>query len=420
MRLAAWIGFTAAALVACNAIVGVEEVTLRRARGNPNLDDGGDGEPNPEDDASTPGIDRGTLALGLIHTCARLPTNGVVCWGDNGAGQLGLGVAYDAGAAYTDQATKPMPVPGITEATAIASGGTSTCALQGGKVLCWGSNSQGQLGVTGPSRLPGPTEVADIDDAVGLAAGLSFACAIRSDASLWCWGSNLNGQLGNGDTTKTSTAKPGAVSGLTGVASASGGGEHACAVLESGEVWCWGGNGWGQLGNGTTNESLVPVRAPSLSHIVQVAAGARSTCARQRSGRVFCFGSNQFGELGNGSPSTAANPSPIAVPGLTDATWIWAGADHVCAVKRGGSVVCWGAGTKGQLGGGAVADASVPRPTVVPSITGARAVWTGGTHTCALLDEGRAYCWGSNSLGELGNGSRTETSPTPGAVSNFP
>lgn len=420
MRVGASLGSAAVVLVACNALVGVEEVTLRRSRGGPNFADAGDDDTTePSEGGSTPGIDRGRLSLGLNHGCARLPTNGVVCWGDNGGGQLGLGVDYDAGN-YMSESTRPLPVPTLTEATDVASAGNSACAVQGGKVFCWGLNTQKQLGVpTGTSR-PGPVEVSGLTDAVTLAGGTSFMCAIRADKTLWCWGSNISGQLGNGDVTKTSTAQPGPVKDLEGVVDVSGGGEHACAALESGEVYCWGGNGFGQLGNGTVNESLVPVRAPSLSDVVQVATGARSTCARQRSGRVLCWGSNQFGELGTGSPpSTAANPSPIAVPGLTDATFIAAGRDHACAVKRGGSVVCWGNSDVGQLGGGTVPEEPVTRPAAVVVVTGARAVTTAGDQSCALLDEGRAFCWGANALGQLGNGSRSDTA-TPTAVSNFP
>ena len=402
-----------AGAIACNAIVGIEDVRLRQSRTRPDADEGTDG-PGSEDDASTPRIDRGTLALGLIHACARLPTGNAVCWGDNGAGQLGDGLPYDAGN-RNEQAVKPQAVSGVSKVVDIASGGTHTCVVEkSGPVLCWGANTFGQLGNGTTNRSPVAVPVGDLEDAIAIGAGTSFTCAIRRGRSVACWGNNTFGQLGDGK--KVSLSTPTQVSGLEGAASLSLGSDHACAVLVSKEVMCWGRNSTGQLGNGSTNDSLTPTKLSSLTDIAQVASAARFSCARQTGGRVLCWGSNEFGQLGNGTTSLAVNPSPSVVSGISDAVYIWAGTDHVCAVRRAGNVVCWGRGDDGQLGN--VADAAT-RPTAVPAITGARSVSTGGRTTCALLDEGRAYCWGSNSLGQAGNGN-AENPTSPGPVSNFP
>jgi alpha-tubulin suppressor-like RCC1 family protein len=402
-------------MVACNAILGHDDVRLRGS-GQGIDDDGGDGIDPAEVDADTrPRIDRGALALGFLHTCARQPTNGVLCWGTNGAGQLGDG--QDA-STRPAKALKPVAVPGLSDVSEISAGLNHTCVVKkDGSVLCWGLNTFGQLGDGTTTSSSTPLPVKDLRPASSLGAGQSFTCAVMQDKTVQCWGANYSGQLGDG--LKASRGAPAPVKDLVNVVSVSSATDHACAVIETGSVACWGGNATGQLGNGTTNESLTPVRITSLSSIVQVAAASRFTCARQQLGRVYCWGSNEFGQLGNGTTSTSANPSPNVVVTVNDAVFIWTGFEHACAVRKTGSVACWGKGDSGQIGNDSRLDASVPRPVTVVNLAGVRAAWTGGERSCALLDEGRAYCWGKNSEGQLGNGS-DQTAYAPVPVSNFP
>jgi alpha-tubulin suppressor-like RCC1 family protein len=184
-------------------------------------------------------------------------------------------------------------------------------------------------------------------------------------------------------------------------------------------VKCWGKNDEGQLGNGSTMESLVPTPIASLTDIVQVVAASRFTCALERAGQVHCWGANTLGQLGTGSPNAAPNPSP-AVTGVSDAIAIWVGYEHACAVRRTGEVKCWGAAGNGQVGSGAVPDdASIPKPTAVVGISGALGISTGGDHSCATTASGSVLCWGSNSLGQLGNGT-TSRAYAAVPVSGYP
>ena len=418
LRLVLVLGASSAALLACNAIVGVEDVTLR-TRDAGRTPRGIEEEPEPgvdPRDVEAPAEDRGELALGFNHACGRLPDGTVRCWGDNGAGQVGDGVPFDGS---RPNVLTPQRVPGIDDAVAIASGVSHTCVVhRPGGVSCWGSNFFGQLGDGTEQRSSRPVKVLGLEDATALAGGTSFTCAVRRDKTVACWGANYSGQLGDGLKEDRTTAAP--VKDLDGAVSVAAATDHACAVLESGEVMCWGGNSEGQLGIGSTTESLTPRKLTALSDIVQVAAAARFSCARQRSGRVYCWGKNEFGQLGNGSPTAAPNPSPILVPSIGDAVFLWTGIDHACAVRANGKIACWGSADQGQLGKGAVApDESVATPVTVLGAPTAVAVWTGGNRSCSISDDGRAYCWGTNLLGQLGNGT-TETSLTAVPVKSFP
>jgi alpha-tubulin suppressor-like RCC1 family protein len=399
---------SAAGLVACNAIIGVTDVKPRKDDGGARDDDAdgaSDGpdvtEVDPDDDDDTP-VDRGTLALGFVHTCARTPARTVECWGDNSEGQLGDGLPIEAGA---PPALKPRAVPGLEDVVAIGAGNKHTCAvLSSGKVSCWGINLAGQLGDGTTDHSSKPVAVKSLSNATEVMGGTSFTCALRKDKTVSCWGTNYFGQLG--DDTNDDRPTPAPVKLLSDVVSIATGQDHACAVLENGDVMCWGKNDDGQLGIGTTEATNLPTKLTSLSDIVQVSAASRFTCARQRAGRVYCWGSNAEGQLGNGSPNAAANPSPILVPSLGDTTWIWTGYEHACAVRKAGEVVCWGRGLEGQLGIGSSPDASVPTPTPVSGVGPSQAVWTGGDRSCSITTDGHAFCWGENKFGQLGNGTK--------------
>lgn len=393
----------ASGAAACSAIVGVEDVTLSRTRdaGTGNLEDA-----EVEDDAQT--LDSSSrpeasvqLALGYLHTCVRKADGKVQCWGDNGAGQLGDSVSFDAGPRPIVKV--PQDVVGLTDAVQLASGVAHSCAVRrGGTVVCWGSNFFGQLGDGTLQRSSSPVVAQGVTDAVAVAAGTSFTCALLGSGTVKCWGANYSGQLGdNTKVDRPTAALVQQLSGVTGLATAE---HHACAIVGGGTVKCWGKNDEGQLGNGGTAESLLPKSISSLTDIVQVVAASRFTCAVEGAGQVHCWGANTLGQLGTGSANAAPNPSP-AVTAVSDAIAIWVGYEHACAVRRSGEVKCWGSAGNGQVGSGAVPDdASIPKPTAVVGMANALEVSTGGDHSCATTASGAVFCWGSNTLGQLGNG----------------
>lgn len=418
MRIALALATTSAIVgaVACSAIVGVEEVRLARARDAEASDDDADVERDGQvTDASKTLEASVQLGVGYLFTCARKSDGKVRCWGDNGAGQLGDGISFDAGP--RPARLVPQDVAGVGDAIELATGLSHACAIRrAGTVTCWGINLFGQLGDGTTQRSSSAVPVGGVTDAVALAAGTSFTCALIRGGTVTCWGANYSGQLGDGTKTSRGTAAP--VNDVTGAVAIAAGEHHACAIVSGGAVKCWGKNDEGQLGNGSTLESLAPT-AVSISDAVQVVAASRFTCARLRSGQVSCWGANTLGQLGSGSPNAAPNPSPIQTT-VTDGVSIWVGYEHACAARTNGEVSCWGQAGSGQVGSGSVPeDASVPRPTAVVGVTGALAVGTGGDHSCATTSTGAIFCWGANTFGQLGTGT-TQRAYAAVPVKDFP
>jgi alpha-tubulin suppressor-like RCC1 family protein len=242
-----------------------------------------------------------------------------------------------------------------------------------------------------------------------ISAGAHDTCVRFSDGTLKCWGYNGDGELGNGTTTTSAT--PLIVGGITTATSVSVGGYHVCARLSSGGVRCWGYNDSGELGNGTRTNASRAVAVSGISTAIAVAAGGYHSCALLSSGSVKCWGFNQDGELGNGTRTNST--TPVAVSGIATAIAISAGQFDTCALLSSGAVKCWGANAEGELGNGSRTNSSMPVP--VNGITTAIAVSAGAYETCALLKGGSLRCWGYNGDGELGNGTRT-TSTVPVTV----
>ena len=350
------------------------------------------------------GLSSGVMAITTgplsYHTCAINSVGGLVCWGNNGNGELGNGTIAPS--------TVPAPVTGLASGVrAVATGNYHTCALTvAGQVLCWGENLYGQLGYGGGNteyaqRLP--ASVMGLSSVVtAITAGIAHTCALTASGGVLCWGYNGNGELGNGTTTNSSV--PVAVTGLSsGVVAIAAGSNHTCALTAAGGVVCWGYNGDGELGNGATTDSLVPVAVVGLpSGATQVATGADYTCAVTVVGGVLCWGKNDHGELGNGTETNS--PIPVAVASLsTGVARIALGYFHSCAMTSVGRVLCWGTNSFGQFGNGTQASSLTPTPATgltVPVV----AITAGEEHTCALTTAGGVLCWGANNTFQLGNG----------------
>jgi uncharacterized repeat protein (TIGR01451 family) len=348
------------------------------------------------------------VAAGGFHTCALTTTGGVQCWGFNGTGQLGDG--------STDDSRDPVTVSGLASGVvAITAGIHHTCALTtAGAVKCWGSSSGNDLYNTIPVTVSGLAS-----GVAAVAAGSYHTCALTTAGGVKCWGSNVGGQLGDGSTDDSST--PVQVGGLTsGVAAIAAGNFHTCALLTAGGVECWGANYYGELGDGSNIDSHVPVAVIGLpGGATAIAAGNLHTCAVTLAGAVKCWGGNMDGELGNGSETASA--VPLAVTGLDNGmVAVTAGFYHTCAMGMNGGVKCWGANYEGELGNGhSGVDLRSDVPVQVTGLTsGMVAISAGITHTCALTTAGAITCWGSNSDGDLGDGTVTNAT-TPVAVSAF-
>ncbi len=349
------------------------------------------------------------VTAGNTHTCSTLTTGQIRCWGGNTSGQLGNG--------STSGSSAPVAVSGVSGATAVASGWTHTCALvSGGQARCWGLNTSGQLGLDPSSTVSSstPVGVPGLSGATRLAAGFAHTCAVVAGGQVRCWGDNSSGQLGNGATSAFS-AVPVPVPGLSGATQISAGVSHTCVLLTSGQARCWGDNNSGQLGNGTLSNSAVPVVVTGLTGATQIASGNSHSCVLLAAGQLRCWGANFSGQLGNDSTAGSESTTPLGVIGVSGATQVAAGGDHACAVVSGGQVRCWGSNTSGQIGNGSIGFAPVPLAVGVTGLSGATQLAAGTNHTCARLGSSQVRCWGSNSNGQLGNGA-TVLSTTPQTV----
>ncbi len=341
--------------------------------------------------------------------------------------------------------------PAIT-VSAISAGDSHTCAiLSTGAAKCWGENFNGQLGddSTDDSNLPAavvqtPADTSDTDSdkhtsavlldsgVTAISAGLVHTCAIHNGAAK-CWGFNGNGRLGDGFTDDSPI--PVQVSGLTSqVTAISAGGAHTCAIhntagegeTEALAAKCWGLNGNGQLGDGSSTKRLTPVQVSGLGNgVIDISAGEVHTCAihRTTAGKhaAKCWGSNNKGQLGNGATSGEQN-APVPVGGeLGDlVTDISAGNAHTCAIQDG-KAWCWGDNSLGQLGrvlGVSLMVSGTPEAVVDPTsdgrdqLSGVTDISAGSGHTCALLASGVVHCWGLNSNGQLGVDTTSTASST--------
>ncbi|TWD75226.1 alpha-tubulin suppressor-like RCC1 family protein [Kribbella amoyensis] len=236
-----------------------------------------------------------------------------------------------------------------------------------------------------------------------IAAGLhpAEASAVEPGAA-WTWGGNGTGQLGNGTTTGRATAAT--VPSLGNVVKVEAGREHSIALRSDGTVWTWGFNEMGQLGDGTTTNRLSPVQVGGLSGVVDIAGGHYHSLALLADGTVRGWGYNSFGQLGNGA-TTSAQRTPVTASPLTDVVAIAGGRDMSYALRSDGTVWGWGLNTTGQVGDGTTTMRT--RPVRVGSLTNITALAGGRDHGLAVRGDGTVWSWGDNTQGQLGDGSLT-------------
>ncbi len=437
------------------------------------------------------GASGGAIAIdgGHDHTCAVLEDGGVQCWGSNTSGQLGDGTLDSSATPVDVCAAGSGPacaggsrLEGIVD---VAAGFAHTCALTDeGGVLCWGAGDAGQLGDGTTNSHSNPASVCVSGSGVGCSGGSTltgvaaidvgseFSCALMFDTGIKCWGSDEDGQLGIGTMPPMAGQVAGGFGGfealpqdvcgftlvlfsfgqpagivpclpLEGFTSVAAGGAHACGLLDSTGIKCWGA---GPLGDGTTNTTGIPVDVCSDQFIIipfsgeqagiscaplggftDVQAGLRHTCALTEAGGVMCWGQNGAGEIGDGTPNDRTTPVDVCASGsgsgcgggamLAGITAITAGSEYTCAVAAAGDARCWGS----LLGDGTNDDSE--NPVGVLGLTSGVTAIAGGAqanHACAARDDGSLFCWGENSSGQLGIGSASVAShPAPEQVGGF-
>jgi alpha-tubulin suppressor-like RCC1 family protein len=358
------------------------------------------------------------------YACARRTDGTAWCWGSNENGQLGLG---------STGASNPLPQQ-VTDlgntVIELAVGYNHACALKADHtVWCWGANNLGQLGdgtIGGlacaiGTCLPKPQQVSALGSTVArIKTGAFHTCAHLQDGSMWCWGQNNEGQVGDGtigdacgsDKCKSTPVKVAALGNA--VAEIAPAGAMTCARKTDNTVWCWGVNNAGQLGRGTAgNSQPVPGQVTALgTATARLFAGDGFTCAQKSDATFWCWGWDGYGQVGD-ADTYYSKPAPLQVASLgTDVTHAAACGYHTCVRKKDKSIWCWGGNHYGQTGdgtanGGACYNAGSCRSVPVLANTVGNNVtelFAGHHFIFALREDGTLWAWGSNEMGQIGDG----------------
>ena len=406
-------------------------------------------------------------ASGTNRTCA-IVTSNVYCWGFNRYGQLGdgryVGTTWlgapdnrnsnpdDKSIVDSDIPVKVYKAPGVMEGKKIKKifvAQYHSCALsEDGLMFCWGYNSSGQLGTGDRVDSPVPVQVggALAGKVVTDIGGTNNATCAIADGKIYCWGTNNNGITGAGiSSTSTSSyiASPSLVSATntpttlptnytaTALSTSGSRSKLMCAIV-SGKAYCWGANNSGSVGNNTSSTTAVSVPTKvtdtgALSGKVVTAIsqdgyasttspndGFAHVCAIA-SGQVYCWGENDYGQVGDGGAATQRT-SPVAVAaGPGEALYgktvqeVQVGLRHSC-VRADGGVYCWGVNNSGQLGDGTNTNQGKPKAVYTEAgkltSTNVISIGAGANRGCAVVTDGRTFCWGLNTTGQIGDGTK--------------
>lgn len=376
-----------------------------------------------------------------LHTCAVLRSGAVQCWGNNNAGQLGDGTT--GGISET-----PVLVDG-PRFSEVSVGGFHTCALDtSGAAYCWGDNSRGALGTGTVANSSVPIPVQTELRFASISAGNQFTCALAENGTAWCWGMNSSGQLGTavvagpctvmgrfGPVTIPCSTTPVTVTGGHVFTSLEAGLWNVCGLTSAGAALCWGNDSFAQLGDGGTwlFANPAPREVSGGLTFSQVSVGAAHMCGLTTAGDAWCWGYNAYGQLGTGNTAWASTPVPVLTGGRQFTALVASAGNiifgHTCGVDAAGVMSCWGANSTGQLGVETVDESCGTRMHMRPCTTTPVDVATsldvasmdlGVEYTCALTTQGRAYCWGSNAYGGLGNAAVDGSTSTPTPVDAVP
>lgn len=343
-----------------------------------------------------------SLAAGGFHTCGSAGTGLAYCWGAGSSGQLGNGTS---GASIV-----PDLVDGELRSDLTRPGEQGTCALVGGTAYCWGRNHHGQIGDGTATNRATPTMVGGGTDFALVDTGDEIACGTSRSGTLLCWGRAAF--VGHGATGTEDPVDPAPIAGDLALVEVGLTRSSSCGRTADGSTYCWGENGQGQLGNGGTEDSAVPVVIPDL-WLARVSAGGDSGCGLTAFGAPYCWGRNTSGQLGNGTTTSSADPAPVG-RGLVLSD-ITVGAAHACGIDAAdGRAYCWGSNLHGQVGDSTTTNREDPTAVVGGHVFAD--LRAGGSHTCGIVTTGETYCWGNNTDGQTGISNGTVTSviaPSP-------
>jgi len=353
-----------------------------------------------------------TLVYVVNSAPASAATTELYSWGNNATGQLGNG--------NTTNATTPQKVqlPSGISVTAVAAGANHSLAVgSDGKVYAWGNNTVGQLGngTTNSTLTPVAITLPGGVSATAVSSGMEHSVALGSNGDVYDWGYNGFGQLGNGTTTDSSAPVevplPGAATAIA------AGAEMSEALLSNGDLYTWGEGTNGALGNGNSTNHSSPVEA-TVSLVSAIAAGGQHTLLISE-GIIYAFGYNGFGQLGDGTLTNRRTRIQVTMPAGVNGVAVAAGEDHSLAIGSDNKLYAWGYNGYGQLGNGNTVDSADPTVVDMPAGVHATSIAAGADASYAVGSDGNLYAWGYNGLGELGDGNTTNAT-TPQQVSLTP
>lgn len=355
------------------------------------------------------------VSAGGNVTCAVRQLGRLYCWGNNGFAMLGTS-QDSACTGYNDRCTSaPVLVQGGHKFSKVSVSSTHVCALEyfTSVPFCWGQNLFGEVGVATVANIAVPTQVSGNPPAyMSISAGSLHSCGVTAAGAAMCWGENFSNQLGNMSSGNTSTPTPvAAPSGLSQLtySSVTAGASFSCAITQpTSRVFCWG------LLGGTT--SSIPVEKVNSAMQPWASLGQSTTashvCATTSTNAALCWGDNTSGQLGNGSGGAGFKSSaPVGV--LTSVSFVTtaAGDLHSCALSLAGDAYCWGEDINGELGNGSQVQKLTP-VQVLASGTKFSKISVGSAYSCAIESSGNDIdCWGANSWGQLGIGTRNTPLP---------
>ena len=354
-----------------------------------------------------------TVFASWNYTCVVLNTNGMKCWGDGNMGRLGDG--------NFDNSVYPVTVQlgnnaGISTATEVGAGMSHhNCAMMTDSTLqCWGEDWNGQNGHGsgggwhGGDSTPVVVQMPTGRTALTVTAGGHHTCSIMDNSSLWCWGRGGTGQLGTGSLNDHYVPELISLPPNASPIAVSAGWDSTCVILQNNTGMCTGWNGYGQLGDGTqTNAStFTPMSVlPPNSNLSAISMGVSHTCGLLKNGSIYCWGNNANGQLGDNTTESRNDSSvQVILPAGRTAITVDVGMHHSCAILDDDSAVCWGDNEYGQIGDDTTTDRLTPTAISFPGGIGVATISAGRVHSCAVVMNGSTYCWGAHHLGQLGNG----------------
>jgi len=323
-------------------------------------------------------------------------------WGNNSYGQLGDGT--------TTRRTSPVQIKSGTKFNVISGGNSHSLAIdESDNLWAWGNNSYGQLGDGTNTSENTPFQIKAGTKFTTVAGGYGYSLAIDSSGGLWAWGYNIYGQLGDGTSgTANNKSTPVPIKAETRFTSVAAGYYHSLAIDWSGNLWAWGYNSYGALGDGTTTNKSTPVQIKSGTKFATVAAGNSyvysHSLAIDLSGNLWVWGDNYYGQLGDGT--TTQRNSPVQIKSGTKFNVVAAGYGHSLAIDNDGNLWAWGRNNYGQFGDGTTTDKSTP--VQIKSGTKFTTVAAGNYYSLAIDNDGNLWAWGDNSYGQFGDGTTTD------------